>query len=745
MTKVFCAFYRTDSGMSLVRGPHRNPIACAASSDHFVVLDDRGTCYGLGDNKHGKLHKNFPQKVERFSVISFPKDFSIREVAVGAKFSAFVTTTGIIIFHGKFYKCTDGFKALSRARAPRGLSANSKYVAFCGNSSSVFLFGRDSMCQMKIRGENVIKTCLTENDLIVLTSFGNVYRGEIDDSNVELQKISIDFPVLTIFSSLDRLFVVNRKWVVYDNELHEIDLPYLSNLIHIGAFDDENILRLDHTGKLQSSGKTPLPEFEVSCFSCFDGGFVAFHGHPKLETPIFAPPVDLWPICGSAFIVKGRNLKLQLLAVDAYNAYFKELDNSYGLTSELQKHLVSPSIHVRSSKEKERPLYYTPSGRLVFPAVDGKSTFAFNCLTGDIVETPGGVKAKFVGFTGNDVWLQTTDSRCVSGFSDPPKLRVLERPGHQLITAQVDGMSAVVDVTPSFVKQFGRAIGDLVWFPMRGIVRIVGMAANKFVFLDFSDYSLFSSDIYNYLLIRTDDKDVSRTRDIVTTDGEIIELDVCSSGRIFQPGDRVMCEFGDATFIGTDSNGHCYVQSDEMRVSEIQGARVDISNLKLMRRIGMKATRRVTLDNNQNLILSLSVFDRVNEFFADDIITTNDKLCRIIGIDKQHHAIYAKPLEGGDIFKVNTPATLVYRADILGGRHSDVIEVGTPAYELSALVPNDLVRVNGEKEYIFKGIGRSGLIFADPKTRECFATSYAPLVMPDSFEVLKRSAFVSAE
>ena len=744
MNEPLCAVSRAGSGLTLINGPRVSPFSSAASADHIVVLDDRGVCYGYGSNSHYKLHRDFSEKVSRFTRIRFPREFAVREVAAGEKFSVFVTTSGIVIFHGKFYKCEDGFNAFAKVHAPRGLSTNSKYAAFCGNSSSVFVFSRDSRCVAKVRHENVIKTAMTDTDIIVLTALGNVYRGEIDDSEVVFEMVVTGFPVLTVFSSLDSFFVVNREWQIFDSEMKPVSTPYMSQTQQIGRVEGA-IVRLDGSGKLSSTGPVELPGFDVACFVCVENGFVAFKGKPKLESVIVAPPADLWPICSSAFVLKRRTMKLQLLAVDSRTAYFKDDEKHYGLTMDLQKHLVSPDVSVKSIKEKDRMLYYTPAGRLVFPVVDNRLMFEFNLLTGDVVETAQGVKGTFVGATGKDIWLKPTDSRCVCAFADSEQLKGLKRPGHELMTALVDGVSVVVDVTPSFVKEFGRAIGDLVWFPRRGIVGVVGMAANKFIFLDFSDYSLFSSETYHYKLIRTDCLDVDHTRSIVTTQGEVIELNVCSVGAIFQPGDRVLSEYGDATFLGTDSDGNCYVQSDEMRVADVQGARADITKLRLMRRIGMKATRRFTTQDRKEVVLSLSVFDRVDDLFADDIIMTGDRLCRIIGIEKETKSIYAQPMEKGDIFKVTTPATLVYRADILGGRHSDVVEVGTPVYELTFMVPNDLVRVNGEKEYIFKGIGRSGPIFSDPKTQECFTTSYSALVMSDSFEVVKRSAFITSE
>jgi len=73
------------------------------------------------------------------------------------------------------------------------------------------------------------------------------------------------------------------------------------------------------------------------------------------------------------------------------------------------------------------------------------------------------------------------------------------------------------------------------------------------------------------------------------------------------------------------------------------------------------------------------------------------------------------------------------------------VEVGTPAFELSSLVPNDRVRVDGDKEYVFKGIDLLGAVFVDPVRRRSFTTSYSPLVMSSTFDVVARTAFATRD
>ena len=693
----------------------------------------------MGENGYGQISGMLQEKVARFTPVVFPRNWRIREIVAGPGFTGFITHCGLLIFHGNFYKTEDGFSCMkAKIKAPRGMSANSKYVAACGKSSSVFLFSETSKRVIKVKNENAIKTMLTDTELIVLTAMGNIYRGGIESG---LVKMVIEFPVLSAFANHNSIYFVDNEHRLFDEDLKPVSIRCNSQTFNVGRYG-KTVIRLDETGKMSTitNAGTKMPNFNVSCVSFKKNYFIAFKGTPKPQSLIMSAERDMWPICDSAFNIRGKDVKMQLLALDRRWAYLTDNASSYMDASIIKNLVVSESVSVVCAKRKGRPVYYSRTGTVVFPEVDDEMGFSLNILAGDTAKTPSGVSMKYVGFTDQTVWLQAGKSRCVFTFRDPSLLSVAARPGHSLRSVCVDGLPMVVDVTPSFCKQFGKTAGDLIWVPRKGIVQLVGVASNKFIFLDFSDYSLFSSERYNFALIRSSDPE-NHTRDIVTTEGNVITINVSSRNCIFMPGDRVDSEYGDATFLGTDEDGNCYVQSDAMKVANIQGDKADISKLKLRRRIGRKATRKVE-SNGKEVVVSLSVFDRVDDFIADDIIITGEKLCRVIGIDTQNKVIYAGSVEEeGEIFEVKS-ASLVYRADILGGKHAQFVEVGSPAFDLSLLVPNDLVRVNGKDEYVFKGIGHSGPVFLHPQTQELVTTSYSPLVMSDSFKVVKRTAFV---
>jgi hypothetical protein len=312
------------------------------------------------------------------------------------------------------------------------------------------------------------------------------------------------------------------------------------------------------------------------------------------------------------------------------------------------------------------------------------------------------------------------------------------------VFARVDGVGTSVDVTEECYE--GRSVGDLLWVPERGIVGVVGIAYGRPVFVDFSDYSLFNSKAYAFEVIRTFNREVSHTRTVITAEGGVVELDVCSANWIFHPSDRVFSrEFGNATFLGIDRHGNAYIQSDEMRVAGIQAAKADIKKLRLVRRIGIGAERTIQLSSNLSVRVSLSVYDRVNDFIADDIVKYDRDLYRVLGVDVEGQKIYGELLRGEQKVVVldGLNMELIYRADILSGKHAEIAEVGSPAFEVSCMVPNDVVRING-KDFVFRGVGRSGPVFIDLSTDECLVTSFSSLVLLESFQVRERTAFIGS-
>lgn len=739
------------SQIDYIRGPNLSPIACSCTASHFIVLNNRHECYGFGVNKVGQIDKLLPQYVTTFSLINVLPHDSTREIAAGNSFSAFILESGKIVIHGDFPKVTDQVRIMTKYIAPRGLSCRSSFLCFADDQNRIVLFTHDEKLTFNIPNYTVINTYLTYSKILALTSNGTVFSAPFTE-NATFTQIKFDVPILSIFPYSTGFLYETFQHQLFDNDealkqTTPISVSFGSVTVNAIKFQD-TIIRLDSHGCVQvlndsKSIDVNFPRFTMSCFSLTPALLILFEGKPSM--PISASNQKLHCCANDQLLITNKITKKQnwLLGYNAEQTFFKDKDHYYDAISFVEKSLTSPDYEIQLATDQTRYIYYTSIGNIISTEIDVQKSFAFNLIQNDLVETPTGVISKFVGFSDGRVWLQPSAPRCVYSYLEPHLLRVKSRPGHVLHEMIVDGNLSVVDSTPSFCEQFGHSFGDLLWFPRRGIVQFVGLCFNKFVHLDFSDNSLFTSEIMNLELVRTFNDKLPHTRNVITAEGEQIEIDVCAKNCIFYPGDRVICEYGDATFLGTAvKDGMAYVQSDEMRVAEIGAAPVDISTIRLIRRISMKATRKIVLQGGKEVTLSLSTNDRVNSFIPGDVILNDQNRSRIIGIAGS--TIYSQPLGGGEIVEANDAAELIYRADILGGERSDFVEVGSPAFEASLLVPDDIVRINNKKEYVFKGIGRSGPLFVDRKTQESFATSFSPLVMAESFQVIERRAFICA-
>lgn len=786
------------SPIDSIKGYPLSPIACACSVTHFIILDRDSNCYGFGVNKEKQIDPKLPDIISSFTKLEIMQNQTVREIAAGDKFSAFLLNNGWIVVHGQFYESEKGVAIFKQFKAPRGLSSRKGILSFAEKKENIIIMTENNKYKYRINGYSIIKTAVGNDKIFALSANGVLFKMNIGKHSV-FQQMKINFPVLTMFVSLNSLIISDYQHKIYERSKNK-NISIISPLYsqNVNAERSGNyLIRLDSKGYLSLT--TPLgrplpfrpfqvPTFKVSCFASNSEFLIAFKGDPVL--PIRCAPERFYCCANHQLIITDKDYQYNLLVFDAENSYFlvnndteeesSEKSNTdeseedgvvessndesdiedknikpntkiYDTQQLVTNYFISPTSTVCLAKNKSSIIYYTPSSYVIFPDTDMKKSFMFNLIPGDVVETPSRVGAKFIGFDDGRVWLQPSQTRCVYSIDDPYKLKVCSRKGHTLVNAVVDGSQSVVDITESFCRTFGYNCGDLLWYRGRGIVQFVGVLSNKLVLLDFSGFSLFTSEIVKYKVIRTmyhgnDSKNpINLTRMVTTSEGEVVELDICGVGKIFMPGDRVSCEeYGDSTFLGTDKSGNSYIQSDEMRLHEIEAVKLkSIKKLKLIRRIGMSAKRTIKLSDGSSVTVSLSTNDRAgSNFMAGDFILSDGIRGKVIGIDTKTKKVYAHSLENEDsIFEIAINANLLYRADILSGENSDFVEVGSPAFEVSNLMPDDVVKINNKNVYRFIGIGRSGLYFVDTKTDEIFATSFSPLVMTDGFEIVSRTIF----
>jgi hypothetical protein len=545
-------YFKQTSGTArtdVICGPPCCPIACSCSAHHFLVLDISGPCSGFGSNSHGELHSSLPPRVASFSPI--PLDNLAREIAAGLAFSSFILASGHVVVHGSCYSDVPPAVFV----APRGLTAHGLNWAFVEKQNCVMVFTGKARRRLHVRDENVISTAFTDSSVLALTAAGSVYAARLDQK-ASFSHVAIGFPVFSLFGSSGSFFLANYSNQLFEHSetINPLSIAFDSETFSVQR-SNEHLFRLDGKGRLLElrDGEVPIGD-AYACFSLLPHFVVAFCGRPSPAGVIRAPPADYLPICQCVFSVRTGSSEFQLLAFDATRVYLAD-PPFYDMLQRFRSLFLSPDASVESRKDPARKLYYTRTGRFVFPEVDESQSYSFNFLVGDTIETSFGVGARFVGTQGGRVWFQPSDSRCVFSILNLRSLSCRSRPGHDIQTVMIDGSPAVLDRTPEFCEGFGRAIGDLIWFPRRGIVQFVGMFARRYVFLDFSDNSLFSSEPYNFLVVRGMSRKFAAPRKTLTAEGELVELDVCAATQIFLPGDRVTGDFGGGTFLGTDDRG----------------------------------------------------------------------------------------------------------------------------------------------------------------------------------------------
>lgn len=730
-------------------GKETHVVATACAGTHFLVLTKEGIPYAFGNNENGEIDPELDGCLECFTKLILPKSVRIREICTGLKFTAFILDNGNVMVNGVLYNVGEKKKRVfDEFLAPRGMSSGNNVLTFVDKRSRVNIWTSEYQKSIKLKNYNVVLTSVNDKNCVVLTGNGKILVLNLSEGK-EFMEIEIDSPVKTVFKSDDMFHfqLYDDNVYLYENNKWKImSVSCDLTIVDIQRINDLTII-LDSSGKITYTEKigqkkknclVPLPDFIVSSFYACSKFIIFFQGTPKM--PKSAPPIKYHCCSFDELLIDEQGSKIHLLGFDSDNSYTRE-KNFYHPPFEY----FSPDFLIEFKNYHDKIIGFTNNDRMICIFSNFKRSFRFNLIKDDIVKTKSGVEAKFIGFAEGRIWLHPFNSKYVFSPADISTLSVIKRPDHILSERIVDGKLSNVDVTPSFCEQFGHSIGDLIWYPKKGIVQFVGILSNRYVFMDYCNFSLFSSEIANYKLIRTFNDKISHNRNVLTSKGKIVKLNLCCKKYIFYPGDRVYSsELGDAIFLGTDEDGNSYIQSDEMKMADIEAERVSIHTLKLLRRFGIKAEREVMV-NGEKTTISLSVESRYKNVIPTDIIQVNNIYARVVGISKD--SIIAEPINGNNtnLFKVNDQFEIIYRFDILTGENLYFIENGSPAYDVSLLYPGDTVLINDDPtKFLFKGIGRAGLLFINTNTKQSFNLPFSPLILSDSFKVLERYAFRSS-
>jgi len=306
-----------------------------------------------------------------------------------------------------------------------------------------------------------------------------------------------------------------------------------------------------------------------------------------------------------------------------------------------------------------------------------------------------------------------------------------------VLRSPVSGVDVWVDATPEFCRGFGYEPGDLVWVEGRGVVEFYGVFAAQLVFLDISTRSLFLLASADYRDLKRVSRSLKHTRDVVTSGGEVVEIDIAAQG-LFLPTDRVMSPLGEATVLGFA--GTVYIQTDEMRMNGYEAAASDVFKLTLLRRIGRRAERTVPV-NGEDAAVSLNTEDSVNGLLPGDAVRVGRRYAKVVGFRERDVVVRFADEKKYEV--CNRALEIIYRADILAkriSRDAPPVEVGSPLIPETNVLPGDIVENRDIGECEFYGCAQVNTLFVSKASAEVFALSFAMLLYPDYFTVKERHA-----
>jgi hypothetical protein len=373
---------------------------------------------------------------------------------------------------------------------------------------------------------------------------------------------------------------------------------------------------------------------------------------------------------------------------------------------------------------------------------DSSGLLGLNFVRGDRI-TIENTTFEVVSFADGAVWVRSPSLRYLLALPDLPvatlsnRITRLQREGHNVEKMALAGRGVWVDVTPLFCRTFGYEPGDLVWIEGRGIVEFYGVFGLQLVFVDLATRFLFLHENIPCRVLKRMSRALPHTRNIVTQDGAVVELDICG-GPLFSPTDRVMSPLGEATVLGFARV--VYIQTDEMRMEGVAGTASDVFRLKLIRRINAKAERTVFI-NGEPAVVSLNTEDSVSGLLPGDAAVIGRRYAKVVGFrapdivlkfaDEKQCDICARGIE------------VIYRADIAARRVSHRIppvEVGSPMIPETNVLPGDIVENADIGECEFYGYDDVNTVFVSRTSSTVFSLTFAMLLLPGYFAVKRRPA-----
>lgn len=781
---------------------NQTPIKFASSNTHFLFLNDSNQLYGFGSNlKHQISTKKLPLFSLPIKIDLIDEDLLIKEIACGQDFSAINTNNQKI----EIYGCQNCKIQKSNIR---GLSASNNTLAFAYENNNVYI-GTIKTNSNSSNDKNeinnsvyklpspILKTATNDYSVAALDQNGNVYiHDHNSDSFTQIPNILGS----TISGSHDSITILNDNIIyVYKSQSKKLTSHYLpTNFKCVYAccsFSD--IFALSEDGRVshciisenelstysyqyRSIKKCQISALKSICSISMDGNSAIFiKGDPSQFNYEMLPKNS--PI-QSGTRIKTANFDDTFICCTEKTAFFKSSIISY-----------SNLMTLLSYKHVEGALYVTAAQEPLKMTDDQNALKKLNISIGDTVKLRpktieiNGQHAKtgsddeeeedtengsfeIVGVSEGQIWGRPLKSGYVVNLPGDVKkfnemFEIADKTGAQFKSFIVNGHLTIVDVSSSSAEESGYSIGDLVWHPTHGIVEVVGTVCGSLVLLEFCGRTLFTHEAVEMEILRKSGDNVfdskseksqkkskktrssKLTRKVVDMNGEVILLDIsfADEPRLFLPTDRVLSPIGEATVIGFNESP--YIQTDEMRMNGYDAVKVDIFDLKLIRRINGVAERTVKVSKSSSdtktVKVSLSTEDTVNGLLPGDKLQICDRYATVVGFtcEGQIGDVVIKFKGEKKCSFLEQPFTIIYRADINANRKSPSAPpafVGSPMIQESAFLPGDVLYNKKIGEVVYIGYINDHVVFLVSKTDEFITFGFSLLLLPNFFEVIRR-------
>ncbi|KAH0794185.1 RCC1 and BTB domain-containing protein 1-like [Histomonas meleagridis] len=730
------------------------PVLFDNSHTHTVFLSSQGIACGFGSNTSGQISVKQVKNISLPQPIDWiPEDITISELACGDDFTILISQSGIVVIRG--LENTEYNKP-----NPRGLSACNNHFCFSYGTSSVFLGTvNESHKKFNIPSQSpIVFTAINDNFVAALSDDGVVYTLDFNE-NENFTKLDIDVKIIQMCAANDSIAFLSSSFVLVLRNQNLTAHYFPKGFVAVEAVSSfGDIFALNAKGEL-AHGFTNESELRVSSrkFSSIaplplkNGQSIA-RVALKGRRPMFI----FGNVIRSPSIHNRTPYAIELPNVSAspqieLPPITQESDEPSDSRSDIYSKSNS-SISSTSSSSSDEPEEEVNTRKKV-RTPEFEKLFTYNLIAGDIISSKNSEDRVRVNGLQNNGEISVTNITSNETFTLPSNLGAIwsqydlvDRDVYsvyELVTSFTDNFPIIT--SKELCHEYGYEIGDLIQFEDKGIVEFMGIAANKLVLLDISTRKPFFADALEYKIMKRVTKELDHQRDVILINGDLVRIDVSSDNptqRLFLPTDRVNTPYGEGIILGF--NDGTYVQTDEMRMNGYEAVKVDVFTLKLIRRINSPANRKVII-NDDDIIVSLNTDDSILGLFPGDIILLkNNKYAKVIGFTKDNKVIIQK-LENDKIrylYDDEENVQIIYRSDLGAKRFADdkiPLNVGSNQIPETLYLPGDKLKNSDFGVCEFLGYTKTNIVLNNMEGRR-IEIGFAPLLVPEMFEVLQRPA-----